>query len=154
MLSAIDSEKRNVSCGTYPIALRRTFSGIFRTSTPSMSSSPPVTSYRRGIRFTIVLFPEPVYPTTASVRPAGIVSEIPLSASTAAPAWRNMTFRNSIVPLMDMIPWSVPRIAGSGSRIAGSVSMILLRRAMEADPCWSWLITQPKAIIGQMSITW
>ena len=60
MFSSIDSEKRNVSCGTYPTAPRSTASGILRTSTPSMSTAPPVTSYMRGMRLTSVLFPAPV----------------------------------------------------------------------------------------------
>ena len=52
----------------------------------------------------MVLLPAPVYPTIASVRPAGITSEMSFSAALSAPWWRNVIWRNSIAPVIDVIP--------------------------------------------------
>ena len=56
-------------CGTYPSLSRSSFIFILRISTPSSNISPSVTSKKRGIRFTSVLFPLPVLPINATVSP-------------------------------------------------------------------------------------
>src|SRR5262249_26343582 len=66
MLSRIDVEKRNGSCGTKPTASRSCASGSVRTSRPSSRTVPSLTSKRRGNSCTSVLLPEPVRPTSAS----------------------------------------------------------------------------------------
>ena len=75
MLSAIDSEKRNASCGTNPMARRRAASGRSRTSTPSMNTVPGGGSNSRGSRLMSVDFPDPVGPTSATVSPASIFTD-------------------------------------------------------------------------------
>ncbi len=72
MLSAIDSEKRNASCGTNPIAPRSWDSARSRTSTPSTNTVPGGGSKSRGSRLMSVDLPEPVGPTSATVCPASI----------------------------------------------------------------------------------
>src|SRR5207244_1498063 len=52
-------------------ARRREGRSTVRTSAPSRSTAPELTSYSREISDTRLVFPEPVAPTTAIVRPAG-----------------------------------------------------------------------------------
>src|SRR5579859_1852190 len=83
MFSASVALNRNVSCGTNPI-WRRSHSGSrSRRSTPSRKTAPSVGSIKRGIKLTSVLLPLPVWPTIATVAPAGISSEMFLSAYPA-----------------------------------------------------------------------
>src|SRR6266851_4585552 len=69
MFSAIDREKRNPSCGTYPRPARRDASGISVTSRPSTKSVPTGGSQSRASRSPSVDLPLPVGPTTATVSP-------------------------------------------------------------------------------------
>ena len=74
MLSAMVALKRNGSCGTKPMAPRRTASGMSRTSMPSTNTVPGGGSCSRGSRFSSVDLPDPVAPTIAVVVPAGSVA--------------------------------------------------------------------------------
>ena len=74
-LAAKVSEKRNGSCGTNPMAPRRTASGSSLTSTPSRNTVPGGGSCRRASRLINVDLPEPVGPTSATVCPASILAE-------------------------------------------------------------------------------
>src|SRR5206468_3431423 len=56
--------KRYAVCGTTASRDQSDSSERSRTSTPSSRTSPDVTSKPRVMRFTIVLFPEPVPPMT------------------------------------------------------------------------------------------
>ncbi len=49
-LSATDAWNRYVSCETTPTARASVSNDSSRTSTPSISTRPPVTSYSRGTR--------------------------------------------------------------------------------------------------------
>ena len=68
---------------------------------------------------------------------------------------RAFLWRERDVPEFDRRPacaaMAVVRVRAV-SRISGSVSRIFASRPIEAAPCWRMLITQPKAIIGQMSM--
>ena len=70
MLFQTVSLNRMVSCVTMAICSRSERSVASRTSTPSMRSAPPVTSWKRGSRFTSVVFPAPLDPTMATTSPA------------------------------------------------------------------------------------
>ena len=85
MFAARVSENRNESWGTTPILLRRTRGSILRMGSPSNRISPSVGSWIRGIRFTRVLLPDPVAPTTATVRPASAMNETSFSTMRSVP---------------------------------------------------------------------
>ena len=72
MLSRIEVENRNGSCGTKPMAPRSCASGSSRTSRPSSSTAPSLTSNRRGSSCTSELLPAPVRPTIASFWPGSM----------------------------------------------------------------------------------
>src|SRR5208283_2194685 len=69
------------SCATSAIAPRNEASVTERISCPSIAMLPSSTSKNRGIRLSIVDFPAPDGPTSATVRPAGTVSKTPSSAT-------------------------------------------------------------------------
>ncbi len=71
--------------GTSPTRRQSTSGARSRTSTPSTSTCPPVASNRRGTRLTNVVFPAPVLPMTAVVRPRSASSEMPCSTGDSAP---------------------------------------------------------------------
>ena len=70
MFSATVAEKRKLSSATKAIELRSEWTSIVRRSAPSTRTSPSVGSYSRAISATRLVFPEPVGPTSATVRPA------------------------------------------------------------------------------------
>ena len=57
---------------------RRDFSVYFLMSVPSMSISPPETSYILGIMEQMVVLPPPLSPTSATFCPRGILRFMPL----------------------------------------------------------------------------
>ena len=69
MFSAIDSEKRNVSCGTMPIHSRSWRSGIVSIGRPSRKIVPGGGSNARVISESSVDLPLPVRPTMPTVWP-------------------------------------------------------------------------------------
>src|SRR5882757_7588658 len=71
MFSATVALKRNGSSLTTAITARSEATSTSRTSVPSTSTAPALTSYRRGMSCTSVVLPEPVAPTSATVLPAG-----------------------------------------------------------------------------------
>ena len=83
MLPSTESEKRNTSWVAIPIAERRDFRSYLLTGTPSMSTSPLVTSVKRGIRLIREVLPAPVGPIMATVSPGFTVRSI--SSSTSVP---------------------------------------------------------------------
>ena len=83
MFSAMLAENRKGSSLTTATAPRTERTGTSRTSAPSSSTSPETGSYRREIRATRLVLPEPVGPTSATVRPAGTSRS--MSRSTARP---------------------------------------------------------------------
>ena len=148
MFSAIVSENRNGSCGTKPMAPRSVASGISRTSTPSMKTVPGGGSCSRGSRLMSVDLPEPVGPTIATVCPAATVSE---TSRDVVARSRDRNVARETRSRRDRgadRPSGVPRV-GDG-RHASSTSSIRFHDAM---PRCRMLVTQPKAIIGQASIT-
>src|SRR5256885_14351306 len=70
MLLRTVSLNSTVSWVTTPIRERSEARVVSRTSRPSISKAPEVTSKKRGIRCTRVLLPAPLEPTTASTSPA------------------------------------------------------------------------------------
>ena len=60
---------------------RSSFSGMSRTSRPSMNTVPLGGFCSRGSRFTSVDFPDPVAPTIATVSPAFTENDTSLSTS-------------------------------------------------------------------------
>ncbi len=140
------SENRKGSCGTIAISSRSRASRSRSTGTPSIRTVPRSGSYSRAISFTIELLPAPVGPTIAAVCPGSIRNEIPRSTQRSVPGYLNQTSSNSIAPRGASI--STGR---SGSTIDGSSSRISSIRPIEAAPRSNRLITQPSAIIGQVS---
>ena len=106
MFSRSVSLKRNVSCGTYPIARRSSASGHSRIERPSINSDPGGASHSRAINAASVDLPLPVGPTIASVEPAGMCRLMSCSTgSFGAPLRRRSDkrtsdARNSISPRM------------------------------------------------------
>ena len=66
-----------------------------RRSIPSIQTSPRVGSSKRGIRFTSVVFPLPVWPTIATVDPAGKWTVLMQSKARSRGVYRTVTSRNS-----------------------------------------------------------
>ena len=60
-------------------------SRMSRTSTSSILTAPSVTSYRRGIRYEMVVLPAPLGPTNAASCPGAISKLTPSSASRPVP---------------------------------------------------------------------
>src|SRR2546428_382761 len=106
MFSAIDREKRNPSCGTYPRPARRDASGISVTSRPSTKSVPTGGSQSRASRSPSVDLPLPVGPTTATVSPG------PTSKLTSRSAGARSPYAN--------VRWEKRRLGAAGS--TGGVS--------------------------------
>ena len=146
MFSAMVALNRNVSCGTKPICRRSSAGSSLRRSMPSSSTAPPVGSNSRGSRFTSVLLPEPVWPTTASVVPAGMRRSIPLSARTAAVIHRHVAELDLAAHLAQAAP------ASGGAAIDGCSRRISLMRCSDALPRCIRLTTQPSAIMGHTSM--
>jgi len=83
MFSAMVVEKRKLSSATKAISRRSEPRSTERTSAPSTSTEPVLASYRRAIRATRLVLPDPVGPTRATVRPAGTSSSTSSSAGAA-----------------------------------------------------------------------
>ena len=171
-LSASVSENRNGSCGTKPMAPRRTASGISRTSTPSTKTVPGGGSCSRASRLMSVDLPEPVTPTSATVCPASMradtwsstggppkrehqVAELDRAADLVAgrrggPAEAGPT---SPMPrlLVSCPPSGGPRRCGSRRGSPARSRSTSSIRFHDAMPRCSMLVTQPNAIIGQLS---
>ena len=77
MLLRTVSLNRMVSWVTLPISLRSESILRSRTSWPSTSRRPPVTSKKRGMRFTRVVLPAPLGPTNATTSPRGTTRLMP-----------------------------------------------------------------------------
>src|SRR5437867_1390934 len=106
MFSAIDREKRNPSCGTYPRPARRDASGISVTSRPSTRSVPTGGSQSRASRSPSVDLPLPVGPTTATFSP-GTTSKLTSRSAGARSPYAN-------------VRWEKRRLGAAGS--TGGVS--------------------------------
>ena len=68
-LSRTDAENSVASSNAIATCVRSSLRVSARTSTPSIARRPPVTSKSRGTSAAIVVFPEPVRPTSAMVSP-------------------------------------------------------------------------------------
>ena len=148
MLLARESENRNGSCGTTAIARRSVRNGYSRTSMPSMKTVPGGGSCSRGNRFSSVDLPAPVGPTNATVWPGRIVSDTSCSTGRAA-SKPKVSPRNSIAPATRV----ASATAGTGGSVMAGGSSITSRiRPHDAMPRCIMLVTQPNAIIGQLSI--
>ncbi len=77
---------------------RRDFKSYLLTGMPSMSTSPFVTSVKRGIRLIREVFPAPVGPIMATVSPGSTVRSI--SFSTSVPWSFSPAPLNCISPFM------------------------------------------------------
>src|SRR5439155_5616550 len=108
--------KRYGFWGTSPIRDHRMVGSRSRTSTPSMSTAPEVTSKRRATKLIRLVLPEPVLPMMAVVSPASDVNEMSSSTGCSAPGYRNPTPRNS------SRPWDESSATGaSGGMTEGGV---------------------------------
>ncbi len=83
MFSLTEAENRKLSSATKAIARRSEPTSTERTSAPSTTTSPSLGSYRRAISATRLVFPDPVGPTRATVRPASISRLTSVSAGSA-----------------------------------------------------------------------
>src|SRR5699024_9945482 len=75
------AENRVASSKAMETISRRSWRVMSRTSTPSTRTLPPVTSNSRGTREIIVVFPQPVSPTSAIVSPGRTCRSTPSSTS-------------------------------------------------------------------------
>ncbi len=91
MFSLTVVPNRNVSCGTSAIFDLSEASVTECTSVSSISTRPSVTSYRRGISETRVVFPAPLGPTSAIISPGRASRSIPASTSDASSPYRKLT---------------------------------------------------------------
>ena len=98
MLSWIVAENRNGSSVTSAIAWRRLCRSTERTSAPSIRTDPELTSYSRGSSDTSAVLPEPIAPTSATVRPGSISRSTSLSAGWVAPSNVRLTSRSDTRP--------------------------------------------------------
>src|SRR5581483_10504157 len=87
------SWNRYVSCVTMPICLASDSCVTSRKSCSSIKMRPSVGSYKRGIRYVIVVLPAPLGPTSATSCPARISNETFCNAQR-----RVGTMRARIVP--------------------------------------------------------
>ncbi len=127
MLSWIVAQNRNGSSLTTAIAWRRLCSSTERTSAPSISTAPVLTSYRRGSSDTSADLPEPIAPTSATTWPAGTSRSMSLSAGWVAPSKVSPTPRSDTWP-----PPSGSAGAPGADSIRGSRSSTWKMRAPEA----------------------
>ena len=86
MLSRTEPQKSAGSCGTMPIAPRRSPNDSARTSCPSSVMRPAVTSQKRGSSDAIVVLPAPERPTSATISPGAARSVTPCSTSGSSGA--------------------------------------------------------------------
>jgi hypothetical protein len=86
MLLRTVSLNRMVSCVTLPICLRSEASVTSRRSRPSIRMRPPVTSKKRGIRFSSDDFPAPLGPTIAITSPRFTSRSMPCSTGFTSPS--------------------------------------------------------------------
>ena len=84
-LSITVPEKSTFFCSTTETASRRASRSYSRTSQPPTLTQPPVTSYRREMRFTRLDFDEPVPPMMPIVSPARMCRS--MSESTLLPSF-------------------------------------------------------------------
>ena len=75
-------ENRYGCCGTSPIAAASAAGSSSRTSMPSISTAPPVTSNSRGIRLISVVLPLPVPPMIAVISPGRAIRPTPHSTGS------------------------------------------------------------------------
>jgi hypothetical protein len=148
MFSATVALNRNGSSLTTAICARSDAASMSRTSAPSTSSAPSVTSYRRGMSCTSVVLPEPVAPTSATVVPAGMSSDTSRSASRCEPSYRSDTSRSST--------WPEPggSAGASGAEVThGSRSRIWYTRAPAAVARCARPSVMPNVRIGDSSMS-
>ena len=103
----------------------------------------------RGIKFTSVVFPDPVGPTIARLLPAGmrqihvpenghaVIGEIQMPEFNLASQFPVGCLYLNLRPILNL---------GFSTRISSM-------RPMEAVPRWKMLITHPSAMIGHVSMT-
>src|SRR5919108_1405365 len=91
------AEKRKASSDTSATWRRSDAGSTERTSAPSTSTAPRSTSYRRGTSSTNEVLPEPVGPTSATVRP-GSTSTSTSRSTGSPPSYEKVTPRSSTRP--------------------------------------------------------
>jgi hypothetical protein len=92
--------------------------------------------------------PDPVPPTSATVRPASTVSDTSWSIGDWAPSYANVTSRSSTRP-----PPAGRGRASAGATRRGSRSSTSNRRAPEAVARWASPSAMPSWRIGAISIS-
>src|SRR5437867_8498665 len=90
--------KRYAVCGTSPMRAQSPSRSRSRTSRPSTSTTPDVTSKLRVTRLTTVLFPEPVPPMIAVVRPGRASNVKPCRTGRSPCGYANVTSANATSP--------------------------------------------------------
>ena len=151
MFDSSESENRNGSCGATPTSLRSVASGRFRTSTPSIRTVPGGGSSRRVSSWSSVDLPLPVAPTTATVCPAR--SEGRCRRARGGRRTRGQAAELDRAPGGGSASLRCSRGSAGITLIAGGSSRISSIRFHDAMPRCSMFVTQPNAIIGQLSIT-
>ena len=141
------SEKRKVSCGTYPTDLFNILRGIWWISIPSKKREPLEDSKIRTSRLHKTVFPDPVLPTITIFSPPWMVRSI-LSRRGSPPFPVE-----KVNPFISILPLNGPGSTASGeSEISGTLSKFLFHRTKRALPPLNHLVPPPNAIIGQASI--
>ncbi len=82
MFSATLAENRKLSSATKATWERSERTSTERRSAPSISTAPRLGSYSRASSATRLVFPDPVGPTSATVRPASTASSTSSSAGS------------------------------------------------------------------------
>ncbi len=135
---------RYVSWLTTPTMSDRSVSAMSRRSTPSIVTRPPVGSWSRAIRAAVVLFPEPVSPTSARELPAGTSRLTSASAGGPPSSYANVTCSNRKWPRT----W--PRRTGlSGEAISTGRSRYSKIRANSASELVIVTLTSSRLISGR-----
>ena len=92
-------ENRYGRCGTTPIRRYSVSKSSSRTSTPSTSTEPSVTSNSRGTSDISVVLPAPVLPMIAVTSPGRAWKLMSRRTGTSAPGYRKLAWRNSTPPV-------------------------------------------------------